>query len=358
MKRLIIILSILINIQYAECVNYHRYVDAASAGGDGTTAALSGANAAYASLQACNAAEKTDLTKNGGNSIYIHCGGSTADTTPVSIATGANWITSSTNTINIIGNWASGYWDTTKYRMDTGATAARTFDMNKGNIYISSFQATNNINYRIVGVTAVDTVGDVIKMHHFILKGNTKGTFGIGENSNGVALKINNGILYNFTGNGTGINQAGGVTAYYDNLTFFNCSTGTVRTAGTPILRNCAFYKCDTAALGTYGAGTSSNTTNNASMGYIVTGGAVGDRLSQTFSWKSTTETSADFLHLCSSDTAAVGHGLDLSADANDPFSTDIDYQARTVPWDIGADQHMTSGGGRGMPHIFIFQSE
>jgi hypothetical protein len=36
-------------------------------------------------------------------------------------------------------------------------------------------------------------------------------------------------------------------------------------------------------------------------------------------------------------DTAAIGTGVDLSADAFRPFSVDITNQVRTAPWDIGA---------------------
>jgi hypothetical protein len=40
---------------------------------------------------------------------------------------------------------------------------------------------------------------------------------------------------------------------------------------------------------------------------------------------------------LSNTDTAAKGHGADLSADPQYPFSTDIAGQPRTVPWDLGA---------------------
>ena len=35
----------------------------------------------------------------------------------------------------------------------------------------------------------------------------------------------------------------------------------------------------------------------------------------------------------------ACGQGADLSENPHHPFSSDIDSNARTVPWDIGADQ-------------------
>ena len=49
-------------------------------------------------------------------------------------------------------------------------------------------------------------------------------------------------------------------------------------------------------------------------------------------------ETNDDF-RLAASDTAAIGKGLDLSGDPSLSFTTDIDGNTRTVPWDAGADQ-------------------
>ena len=49
-----------------------RYVNTASAGGDGTTNAESGATAAYASLNAWEAAEATDLVT-AGDSHIVYC---------------------------------------------------------------------------------------------------------------------------------------------------------------------------------------------------------------------------------------------------------------------------------------------
>ena len=47
-------------------------------------------------------------------------------------------------------------------------------------------------------------------------------------------------------------------------------------------------------------------------------------------------------------DTEAIGAGTDLSADANMPFSTDIDGGPRTPgAWDIGADQRAVAIHGQ-----------
>jgi hypothetical protein len=57
--------------------------------------------------------------------------------------------------------------------------------------------------------------------------------------------------------------------------------------------------------------------------------------------------------HLGSSDTNAKDAGTDLSADGTYAFSTDIDLNARSGSWDIGADELVGGGGGGGGGTIF-----
>jgi hypothetical protein len=52
---------------------------------------------------------------------------------------------------------------------------------------------------------------------------------------------------------------------------------------------------------------------------------------------------SGDF-RLASSDTAAIGSGLNLSADSYYPFSTDINGTTRTGAWDVGAFDYISAG--------------
>ena len=74
-----------------------RYVNtASSAGGDGTTNATSGANRAYASLNAWEAARQADLT--GGGAEICICEGSAADSTAVTVD---GWTTTASDYIEI-----------------------------------------------------------------------------------------------------------------------------------------------------------------------------------------------------------------------------------------------------------------
>ena len=66
--------------------------------------------------------------------------------------------------------------------------------------------------------------------------------------------------------------------------------------------------------------------------------GGTGNRVNQTFTFVD--EANDDF-HLASTDLGAKNQGIDLSADADYPFSTDIDGDTRPYDgvWDIGADE-------------------
>ena len=90
--------------------------------------------------------------------------------------------------------------------------------------------------------------------------------------------------------------------------------------------------------VGTFSNGTDYNATNNASMGYTVTGGGnTHDRVSQPFSF---VDKAGYDLHLQGSDAAAMNYGVSLSADPKIPFAVDIDGDSRPIgaSWDIGAD--------------------
>ena len=97
-----------------------RYVNTASVGGDGTTNAESGANAAYASLNAWAVAESTDLVT-AGDSHIVYCStgsGTVADTTPVVIS---GWTTDSTHTLTIeqaASDAHGGKYNTSVYRLE------------------------------------------------------------------------------------------------------------------------------------------------------------------------------------------------------------------------------------------------
>lgn len=82
-------------------------------------------------------------------------------------------------------------------------------------------------------------------------------------------------------------------------------------------------------------ASIATGSTNNAS--HDATAPGASPRINQTFTFVSI----SDF-HLAAGDAGALGFGVDLSADAAFPISTDIDGQAFATPWPIGADQRIS----------------
>lgn len=86
--------------------------------------------------------------------------------------------------------------------------------------------------------------------------------------------------------------------------------------------------------------GATGNTNNAASDTTVAGSGAANSRTSQTFTFVSSTD-----FHLSASDGGAKDFGIDLSGDANYPFSVDFDNATRTGTWDIGADEVTAAPG-------------
>lgn len=91
-----------------------RYINTASSGGNGTTNATSGANAAYSGIAAWNSAEAKNLVTADESHIVICSGG--ADTVTAAVDLAAGWTTDTTRTLTIkseesrsASTFASGY---------------------------------------------------------------------------------------------------------------------------------------------------------------------------------------------------------------------------------------------------------
>ena len=111
---------------------------------------------------------------------------------------------------------------------------------------------------------------------------------------------------------------------------------------GNVVARNNLLSVSTTAASGTFGAGSGYNATNLSGMGYTVTGGATGDRVSQTFTF---VNAGASDWHLAETDAGARNFGL--TDPGSGMFGNDIDGQTRSGAWDIGADEVPSTGRRR-----------
>ena len=334
---------------YAVTTNV-RYVDAdAEAGGNGTTNCIlsCGGTAAYASLNIWEAARDDvgDLVTNDTieeAALESSSANHTADTTAVLID---GWTTGTNNYIKIYTTAAArhdGKWNEGKYRLNV--VSGTTLTIGEYYVRIDGIQIhSGNVVSVYISTWGGGQSGD-IRISNNIIQGNSNHAWSgdiTSSTDDNYIIYVWNNIFYDDLSNGYGVYaNRSTVTWYVYNNTFQNSSYGIVRDAGTVIAKNNLFKSVTNPASGTFAAGTGYNATNNASMGYTVTDGSVGDRLSQTFSFVN--EDGDDF-HLASTDAGAKDFGV--SDPGSGLFSDDIDGVTRSGTWDIGADEYVAAGG-------------
>lgn len=305
----------------------------------------------YHSLSDWEAGEQGDLTgvRDEIAVAKCRCTGGTADNTWVIVD---GWTTDATRYIKIWTDPAESYrhngtWQTgNKYRLVVAEGGGAIIHVQEQYTKVIGLQldsgGTDLTTYGIE--TDGGTAGDYSIVSHCIIKRITYGGGGAAICCNYTSYaKIYNNIVYDAD---YGIRINGnfcGSTVIYNN-TISGCTTGIARdedNVGGNLTINNICSGCTAAAAGIHSAGSGYNATNNASMGYTVTGGATGDRVSQTFTF-----VGASDYHLASNDAGALGHGLNLYDDAVLPFQDDIDGQDRggaAAAWDIGADEYVST---------------
>jgi len=311
---------------------------------------------AYASLSAAEAGaidathlNTTDLVA-GNYQLNIPCYYDTgADTTAVTIdgyTTGAqNYIkiytpNNTTTEVNVSqrhkGKEHSGYYM-------AGTEWNSTIYVSNRNVVIDGIEIDNVGINRMSGVyISVDNVTVSNSLIHDIVTHNGSGIV-IGGNN----LRIFNNIIYNVTsdnGNGMGDSSYRAGNIIFNN-TIINSRVGfNIGWNSLGLLKNnISLNKSYNAAYVDYASGPnmwSASSTNNISSDATAPG--LNAKINTTVSFVDATN--KDF-HLSSTDTAARNSGVDLSADANLSFNTDIDGASRNASinaWDIGADETAT----------------
>ena len=264
-----------------------------------------------------------------------------ADTTAVTIT---GWTTSATNYIKVWTDPSEGYrhegkWDDGKYRLETATN---------GIVINEEYERVEGVQIKTT-LTSVDSVvGILLKpatstssiiisscIVAGVISGTTNYAYGIMGDSGGTYY-IQNTLVYNYT-NGTnslgGIysNDADAIIYSYNNTTVGNYRGYGVN-SGTVICKNCIGYdNIDSDYAGAFNASSTNNLSKDATAPAYNT-----YYINKTVTFAD--EANKDF-HLAQSDIDAKNVGYDLSADANLPFSTDIDGSTRTGTWDIGADE-------------------
>jgi len=329
----------------------YRYVDTSSAGGDGTTDALSGSNAAYTSLKACELAERGTVAT--GNRLIIYCnrGAAGADANTVNFLT-SSWTVEDVKGLIIIANDTA--WD----RDWDGATiGGATKTCAHGGLRGVGYEITTNASAICLQVQEPGVVVSGIELA------------GTGTSSYG--LRLSSGEVTHvervLSRCGTGTNRycfsfygfsvahelrnciaGGGLNGFFPssstsnaniyNCGAFKCTTGfkSATGAGTTTLKNCVAIGCtnDYVDGGTgWGTGATNATDNASTSSPNITQNSV-----------STTEftdyANDDFSLANIGSSKLVDQGTDLSG----TFPADIVGVTRDATWDIGAHEYVSTG--------------
>lgn len=147
-------------------------------------------------------------------------------------------------------------------------------------------------------------------------------------------IRVANNIIYDFGGTmGVGIDAVAAMRYEIYNNTVVDCGWGIGRDDGTVVAKNNLVYGCTQANY----QGTFDSTSTNNLSGPTASG--VPPANARSGVTPQFVSIASDDFHLARTDTAARGHGADLSHDSSFAVFDDIDGDERAGSWDIGADQ-------------------
>ena len=326
------------------------YVDAASTGGDGTTAATSGANAAYATLHAALVAEyaanpnlvTADIL------LTIECQGSTADTGAFVDTTTCPFTTDSTRYVIIETPLAQRgatpwIWSTSRYRWTTSTSTAlwgaRNFKVVLRGLQLETTRNATDAKLFNVSPNSSGTNVTIEECLWRFSGAANAGTMLQTAGSSQMTIFVRNNIFLGTTPTTTGTGWVSGNT-HASTATYLDSNTwvGFKGTAISGSASNTVTARNNLVDATTCFSGTITQSYNASTD---ATASGTGSRTSQTFTYSNA---GAGDYRLGSGDTGAKGYGTDLRLDANDPFSTDYVQAARGATWDIGASQLTASG--------------
>lgn len=307
-----------------------------------TTKTVKSSGGDYSSLSGWEAGQQKVISA--GDSEEAECY-SFSDTTQLVID---GWTTAADAYIRIYaasGERHAGKWDSTKYRLETTATNNILENYVRFEGLQISLNSASTFRYALNLVGAANN-GDGYLVDGCIVKliGTTTDQYGIRLFGGSVESIVRNCIVYDF--NSTGSVGISGVmasnTSRMDNNTAQNCTLGFTTGYLDTIIRNCLASGCTNGftATGDWYTGSDYNASDLASDAP-----GANSRNSQTFTF---VDAANDDFHLASSDTGALGFGIDLSG----TFTTDIDGETRTGTWDIGADEYVAAGVAASLPPI------
>ena len=335
-----------------------RYVNAASDSGDGTTVALTGANAAYSSLSVGVIAEAADL-QGGENIVEFNCFGTEKDTTTVDID---GYSCGSAGWVHIIGEVETGVVDTDLYTLDPEANGNAIINREPYTI-IEKLQITGfvNIIYQSAyGISSGFNIASVTIRNNIIYTNDYASSpdmrpqgINIGD---GKGFRVYNNIIYDMQGGrtkGISASSARGLQFIYNNTVYGVVADGIVADDADIVVMNNIVYNCGTDFSGTPHSSSDYNFSKDDTA-FEASGNSIwGDTDGLTPDFVSITGGSEDF-HL-ESTSDAIGEGVELSAE----YSPDMEGDERVAPWDMGADFYVAEATGwTPSPRLFFPTSE
>lgn len=346
-----------LNITFETPTTETRYVlsdGVNTSGGDGTTNTNSGANRAFASVTDLVASSwwNTDWATQNKRAI-VNFSGTVADAHSGSADSGVRQ-TAPDCYVSLNYDSASAMVYSPSYYREEVSTAGNHNFANTGILYlrVSGLQFKSNppnsgghIALNVLSGVSTPEPGDVrydrICGTSVLNNTATGGPSGIGtvDVSPNVKCTVTNSVLFSFKGTGSthsGYKKQNSTTVdlAFENCLAYDCNIGFNSETNNALAINCNAQACANGWSGTWAAGTKNNASDIASD-------APGT--SPQTGTTSFVSAGSDF-HLTSGDTVCKDNGVDLSADARLPFSTDGDGQTRTGTWDIGPDEYIATG--------------
>jgi len=312
-----------------------RFVNPASAGGDGTGGidVLSGTDAAYASRAAAEAAEQGTISS--GDRLIIQCGGTAND---IGSCTVSGWtITGALIFTSHVNYRHSGVWDDNKFSCVRANTSFNIAEENVAIEYIQ-FEQTSASTVRVAVAFGDPCDGGSFKRNIVRDTGGANKATALAVSRSGHVVDVCFNLILDcgiFTQDTSG---SGTIASYYNNTIINTVDIYTfTKSSNKPIFKNNIIHGTTNGITGTMDSSSDFNATEDADFGTGYTTNT-NDRVSQTFTFE---DAGSDDYHLASGDTAAKDEGVDLSGVTD---AIDIDGEAISDPWSIGADWVAASG--------------
>ena len=275
--------------------------------------------------------------------------------------------------VEISGTWSSA--DTTAVTIHNYTTDATRYI----NIYTTGSARHDGTAWksgtyvRQVSGTSINVAANYVTLKDFIINCDNSTNYGILETNARTSNLYQNLIIHNSTSATATINLNVSSSIIIENLIMFDVKRGVYSASDNPniIVYNSTILGSNTPTYGILrvkaincyvgGFGTGDYYSISAGSDYLVSSDATGDDVAANSainknsysSYFTNISAGSEDYHLKNDSNTLWGlSGTDLSA----TFTTDIDGQTRSVPWDIGADEYVSTASGNPPAGVTTFR--